>query len=835
MSYIGLKQEEIVLLEEKYGKNEFSADKDHGFLKKVWDIAREPMFVILLIACLLYFILGEITEGMLMAAAMVFVSAISFYEEIKSANALAALRQYTQPVIAVIRDGKEKIILSRDLLPGDVMLVEEGNLIPADASILQSNDLSINESVISGESLPVDKNASDGANRLFQGSTVNSGKCVARVTAIGNSTDLGKLGRSISTITISKTQLQKQIGQFVRAMAMIGIIIFCLIWLVNYLHTRELIQSLLLGLTLAMAIIPEEIPVAFSSFMALGAMHMTKLGIITRQPQTIENLGAVSVLCLDKTGTITENRMEVRKVYDFERGIMEEEKEGHCFESRDLLRYARLASEGDPFDAMEKAILGAYKKTQGDPAPPDAVAGHAKMLHEYPLGGHPPMMTHLYEGEGACIVAGKGAPERILQVCRLDPPTRKKIDLIIEQMASEGFRVLGICAARCKEGDYPEDQSDFNWQFKGLVALYDPPKKGVKAEFEKWHRAGIKIKLVTGDFGETAGNIAVQVGLDVTGRVLTGEEIMQMDPDELHRAAGESSIFARMFPDAKLKLIEALKDNGEIVAMMGDGVNDGPALRASHIGIAMGGKGTEIAKQAAGLILTDDDLGKVTEAIRQGRKIYHNLKKAVRYIVSIHVPIILTASVPLLLNWKFPNIFTPIHVIFLELIMGPTCSVFFENEPVEPGMMKKPPRSRSNAIFTARELLTSVLQGMVIAAGILGLYYYFMAGGASLSYIRTVVFITLIISNIFLTFVNRSFEENIFRTMRYKNSLTRYVVMASLVFLGCIVSIPFVRGLFELTILRTADYGLSLGVAMVITLWFEGYKTLKRPLPNDAA
>lgn len=816
----GLSADEVTLLTEKHGKNEFSAGKGGGFFRTAWDIVREPMFVMLIIACLLYFILGEIREGLLMAAAMVFVGAISFYQEIKSAHALAALQQYTQPMIMVIRDGAEQAVPSRDLVPGDVVVLEEGNLIPADATILQSNDCSVNESVITGESMPVEKNASDGANLLFQGATVNSGKCLATVTTIGNNTVLGKLGRSLSEIGLSKTQLQKQIGQFVKAMATIGMVVFCLIWLVNYLHTKELIQSLLLGLTLAMSIIPEEIPVAFSSFMALGAFRMTKLGIITRQPLTIETLGAVSVVCLDKTGTITENRMEVKQLYDFERNILEEIKEGGVFQSREVLRYARLASEREPFDAMEKAIVTAYERY------PENGTQIPKMVHEYPLGGQPPMMTHLYEGEGMDIVSGKGAPERIMAACRLDPQARSKVQAMVTRMASEGLRVLGVCAGRNQQGDYPEKQDDFSWQFKGLVALYDPPKKEVKGEFDKWYRAGIKIKLVTGDFRETAANIAGQVGMKDTGKVLTGDEIMQMEPDRLAQASAETNIFARMFPEAKLKLIEALEADGEVVAMMGDGVNDGPALRAAHIGIAMGGKGTEIARQAAALILTDDNLGKVTEAIRQGRKIYQNLKKAVSYIVSIHVPIILIASLPLLLNWKYPNIFTPIHIIFLELIMGPTCSIFFENEPVEEGVMETPPRTRSGGIFTRRELSVSLLQGAIIAIGILGLYYYFMVNAYPVEYVRTAVFFTLIGSNVFLTFVNRSFEQNIFQTLRYKNYLVGYIIAASALFLGGLVFVPVLRGLFGLTQLSPMHYGVCLAVAAGITLWFEMYKTL---------
>ena len=820
LNYTGLKQEEVIQLGIQYGKNEFKADRKGGFLKMALDIAKEPMFIMLLVACLLYFLLGEFKEGMLMMAAMVFVGAISFYQEIKSSNALAALKQYTQPKIPVIRDGIEQVILSSYLVPGDLMIISEGNLIPADALIIKANDLSLNESIITGESLPVTKNTSDELNQLFQGTTINSGTCYATVTAIGNATVLGKLGKSLSTITASKTLLQKQIGNFVKIMAIIGFLIFCLIWGVNFLHTQNGIQSLLIGLTLAMAIIPEEIPVAFSSFMALGAFHMAKLGIITRQPLTIENLGAVSVVCLDKTGTITENKMVVKTIYSFDIDLLEEVKAGGNPAIQEVLNYARLASEETPFDAMEKAIVEAFDLflDSKDPIP--------KMIHEYPLGGQPPMMTHVYPGSDTLrMIAGKGAPERIFQVCKLADAVILKMSSIITGMASRGYRVLGICSARFTGDLYPEKQDDFDWQFRGLLALYDPPKKGVKGEFDKWHQAGIQIKLVTGDFKETALNIATQVGLEPGAKLITGDELMHMTEGELQFTISASNIFTRMFPEAKLKLIETFKRQDQIVAMMGDGVNDGPALRSAQIGIAMGGKGTEIAREAASLILTDDDLGKVTEAIRQGRKIYHNLKKAVRYIISIHVPIIITASVPLLLNWKLPNIFTPIHVIFLELIMGPTCSVFFENEPVESGIMNKAPRSRSSSIFTWKELMVSLLQGLVIASGILILYHFFMQRDYSISYVRTIVFITLIVSNVFLTFVNRSFDENIFKTIQYKNNLTRYILIASAIFLGCIAFIPFVRDLFQLSLLSPIHYGVCLITAMIITLWFEVYKS----------
>jgi len=813
----GLREEEADLRRKQYGRNEFSASRKKSGLRTIADILREPMFILLLLSCTLYFILGEPGEGILMLVAMLFVAAISWYQEIKSTHALEALRQLTQPGVVVIRDGRERVISSGELVPGDVMIVEEGSLVPADATILESNDLSVNESILTGESAPVERVA-DGDRRLFQGTTVNSGRCTARVTATGNNTELGRLGRSITFTSPTKTLLQKQITHIVQVMALIGGVIFAAVWLLNYVHTSEVLTSLLFALTLAMAIIPEEIPVAFSSFMALGAYRMARLGIITRKPATIENLGRVSLICLDKTGTITENRMKVVSVYSYDRDKVEDD----TTTAGEPLYIARLASERSPFDAMEKAIVEAYEdSTPGRGALPD-------MVHEYPLAGRPPLMTHVYPGPDGHIVAGKGAPERVLKVCRLDGDAVRHIMEIVAKLASFGHRVLGICTAGHHGESYPADQDDFAWRFVGLVALYDPPKAGVRAEFERWRRAGIKIRLVTGDFRETAQHIAQQVGLQDTGEVITGDQVIGAAQAELAQLAATSTVFARMFPEAKLKLVETLSAAGEIVAMVGDGVNDGPALKAAHIGIAMGGKGTEIARQAADLVLTDDKLERITEAIRQGRKIYYNLKKAVRYIFSIHIPLLLVATLPVVLNWAYPNIFTPVHIIFFELIMGPTCSVFFENEPVEPGIMTRPPRQRDEALFSARELGFSFLQGAILAGGILLLYHYFMTHGYPLPYVRAMVFLSLITVNLLLTFTGRSLDENLAKTLRYRNNLVPYLIGVSILFLVGVMAIPVLRGLFGLQLLRGTHYLLCLATAIVVTLWFEGYKTLTK-------
>jgi P-type Ca2+ transporter type 2C len=815
----GLPEASIPELRRQYGRNLMNAHHSGGTFRRIWDMVREPMFLMLLVACLLYFILREPDEGVLMLLALGFVGAISLYQEYKSSKALSLLRRYTEPQITVIRDGRQQVIPSEDLVPGDIIQLEEGRRIPADALILQANDLSVDESLITGESLSVEKNGRTGEENLFQGSSVITGRCIARVTATGDNTLLGKLGKSLGSIPTSKTQLQEQISHFVKRMAFFGIGSFALVWGLNYWHTGSFAQSLLLGLTLAMSAIPEEIPVAFSSFMALGAYHMSRLGIITRQPQTIENLGAVSVICLDKTGTITENRMRVTELYDAGLGRLLTLKTGEKIPGAGILRIARLASEEIPFDPMEAAILEAYEAFLDIDGDRDL-----RMVHEYPLGGTPPMMTHIWADDKIKVIAAKGAPERIIRICKMEGMAAESLRERIHQLASQGFRVLGVASAQDHVGDYPEQQDDFDWHFEGLLGLNDPPKTNVHTVFNKWYEAGIGIKLITGDYAATAFHVAKAVGMQGIDEYLTGEEVMDLEARDLQLRCREVNLFARMFPEAKLRVVDALKANGEIVAMTGDGVNDGPALKSAHIGIAMGGRGTEIAREAADLVLTDDNLEKITNAILQGRKIYNNLKKAVRYIISIHVPIILTASLPLVLGWKFPNIFTPIHVIFLELIMGPTCSVFFEREPVEYNTMQQPPRVRALSMFSASELATSLLQGLVISGTILSLYYYFMQAGYPLEYVRAMVFSTLIMSNIFLTFVNRSFEASIRKTIRYPNNLVVPVLLISVLFLLLISFVPPVRLLFGLSMLSPLHFLLGAGFALAATGWFELYK-----------
>ncbi len=816
----GLSKEEASRLQGLYGKNILRTSSRRGWIDIFVEVVKEPMFLLLCLACLLYFILGETGQGLLMLAAMGAVAAISVVQELRSARALEALRKYMAPHATVIRDGISGKVPAEELVPGDIILLEEGELVPADARVLKANDLSVNESLVTGEAIPVDKDVVPEHDTLFQGTTVNSGKCYAKVTGTGNDTVLGRLGKSVENVRAPRTQLQAWIARFVKAMTIFGLSGFFLAWLVKYLHTSDLTLSLLTGLTLAMSAIPEEIPVAFSSFMALGAYRMATKGIIVRHPRIVENLGAVSVICLDKTGTLTENRMQVRSVYDASTGLQVEWEEGKPFTESRALWFARLACESEPFDAMEIAIAEAFGIHPGD-------HDHRsfRMVHEYPVSGRPPMMTHVYEGPAGRVVAAKGASERVLRVCRMAGTERLKWQSRADAFGALGYRVLGVCSA-VHQGSYPADQDGFDWTFEGLIAIFDPPKSNLRKVFGQWRNAGITIKILSGDYPGTVMNVARQAGMDGDLSLLTGEEVMALSSQDLAVRVRGTHIYARMFPDAKTRVIDALKAGGEIVVMSGDGVNDGPALRSAHVGMAMGKKGTELAREAADLIISDDNLERITEAIQLGRTIRSNLGKAIRYLVTIHIPIILTASLPLLLGWSYPTIFLPIHIIFLELIMGPTCSIFYEREPMEKDIMQPAGKPAGASLFQGRELPVTLALGISTTCGLLALYYFFMREGYTVAYTRTIVFLTLVINNILLTFMGRSFRETLKTTSRYPNSLAVPVLVISILFICCVYFVPFARELFGLTDIFAAHALVVIGVSMVSVGWFEVYKYL---------
>ena len=824
-SFKGLSKEEVLNSRKIYGKNSINNVQGSRFWEVSKEIFLEPMFLILLATSTIYFILGELTEGIFLLCAIILISTISFYQSARSRKALEALKAYTQTLSTVIRNNEVIKVKSDEIVIDDLVIASEGELITADGIVLQLNDFSVNESILTGEAFSILKDPDNVENnRVYSGTSVVSGQCVFKVDKIGASTKLGEIDTSLSKIKKVKSPLQEQISLFVKKMAIAGIVVFLIIWGISFRSSGDVLDSLLKGLTLAMSILPEEIPVAFATFMALGAYRLMKLGIVVKQTQTIETLGSVTVLCTDKTGTITENRMELSKIYVFKTDKVSDANSWNDSEDFELIETGMWASESVPFDPMEKSLHQVYESVMNIDERPNF-----NMIHEYPLGGRPPMMTHIFQNnDGDRKIAVKGSLEAVLEHSALSPSEKEKIEAVAAQFASNGLRVLGVGLSHYDQPEFPETQEEFEFRFIGLLGFYDPPKKNITETLEKLYAAGIKIKILTGDNAVTTTAIAKIVNFRNNYPAITGEELMQLSAPEFEKKVMETNIFTRIFPEVKLKIINTLKSQNQIVGMTGDGVNDAPALKAAHIGIAMGKRGSDIAKESSSLILSDDDFGKMVDAVAMGRKIYLNLKKAIQYIISIHIPIILTVALPVILGWIYPVIFTPVHVIFLELIMGPTCSVIYENEPLEKFSMERAPRKMKETFLRWRELSVSIIQGLVITLGCLFIYQYSVKNLYSEEVTRAMVFGTLIVANIFLTLVNRSFYYSFWTTLHYKNNLIAGVVGLSFFLLIVIIYLPWVSDLFKLEALSLLQFSILFLVAFLSVFWFEILKWFYR-------
>lgn len=818
----GISDEDIPVLQKKYGLNLVKSEREHLLLKLLKNLFTEPMFLCLILASILYLVLNSPQDAITMFVALLLISAISIYGDVKSEKAINALKEYTDPLVTVIRNRIQTKIPVIEILPSDIILLYEGNVIPADAEVLISNDLSTHEAILTGESFPVYK-AADGDKLLYQGTTINSGSCTAIVTKTGRNTQLGKLQQSLHAPDNSKTLMQEQTRRIMYQLAGIGILGFFIIFFTQFLYTRQLAFSLLSALTIAMVAIPEEIPLAFSSFMALGAWQMSRSGIICKNPQVIEDLGTMNYLCLDKTGTLTENRMVIAMVYNHRTGQLSQILPGDAPIHHDLFYCALLASEKTPFDQMEKVIhkyFSAFGPGQYQ---------FPNLVHEYNLDGTPPMMTHVYSVNHQQVAAAKGAAERILMVTGTADP---QVSAYLAQMGNMGYRVLGIASAAANENEpIPELQDNWNWQFEGLIAFQDPIRKEAREVIKTLNAAGIKSLLLTGDHQATASCIAREAGISDNDLAISGKEIMEMDKAGIFQHLQHTSVYYRMFPDAKLKVIETLRDFHAITGMTGDGVNDAPALRAAHIGIAMGQKGSDTARQAADLVITDDDLQKLPLAVEQGRKININIRKAIRYIISIHIPVILTTTLPTLLFLKGTPLFYPIHIITLELMMTPICSIFYEKEPVDAEYMKMPPHKQKNALLSSRELLISSLLGITITAGTMTLFYTYHPL-KPLAEVRTIVFMTLLFANVLLTFSNRSFNRSLIYTLKLRNPLLGWLLLFVSVSIAVMLFIAPVVSFYSQVMLSPGEIFMCLGTAFVSIVWFEIYKLLtqKKPL-----
>ena len=836
----GLSVKEVAERISQDGYNELLSTKKRSILAIAYDVIREPMFLLLIAAGTLYLFLGDHEEALMLLGFVFLIIGITLYQERKTERALEALRDLSSPRASVIRDGEQKRIPGREVVREDILVISEGDRVPADAVILSSSHLSIDESLLTGESATVRKLPWDGSMQktppggddlpfIYSGTLVVGGQGIAKVLEIGMQTEMGKIGKALQTLETEDTLLQKETRKFVKNLAIIGFILFVIV-VVGYGLTRNTIDDnswvngFLAGITLAMAILPEEFPVVLTVFLALGAWRLSKSNVLARRIPAVETLGATTVLCVDKTGTLTMNCMSVRKIYVDSKFLnITEEKQALPEVFHEIVEFGILASKREPFDPMEKAL-----KQIGDATLANTEHIHKDwvVVQEYPLSRELLAMSQVMSSPDGkeYIIAAKGAPEAIADLCHFNKAKMQELSKQISSMAAEGLRIIGVAKAYFKKTDLPDQQHDFKFEFLGLIGFVDPVRPSVTGAIAECYTAGIRVIMITGDYPGTAQCIAKEIGLRDSNSILTGPELNAIDDAELRQRMRNVNVFARVIPEQKLRIVNALKENGEIVAMTGDGVNDAPALKSAHIGIAMGGRGTDVARESASLVLLDDDFSFIVKAVRMGRRIYDNIKKAMSYIIAVHIPIAGLSVIPILFN--SPLILFPVHIVFLELVIDPSCSVAFEAEPEESDVMKRPPRNSKEPLFNKRTLMVSMFQGFSVLAILLIVYCITIYRGQGESDARALTFTTLVIANLGLIFTNRSWSRTIPGTLRSKNNALWIVVVGALVFLGLVLLIPFLRGLFKFSALHSIDIVICFIAGIVSVVWFEILKVV---------
>ncbi|MCP5265073.1 MAG: cation-translocating P-type ATPase [Burkholderiaceae bacterium] len=798
------------------GANELPSQGPRGFPEIVLEVLREPMLLLLVGCALLYLFLGDTGEAVLLGVFATMTVGITVVQTRRTERALDALRNLSAPRALVIRDGERIRIPGREVVVGDLIVLGEGDRIPADASLIDASQLSIDESMLSGESVPVGKRPAPdplsdaamgrptGENTpyVFSGTLVVAGQGVARVLATGPSTEMGRIGHSLQSIESEPSPLQRETRRMVVIMGTAAVLLCALVVLALGLVGGRWLDATLSGIALAMSLLPEEFPVVLTVFLAIGAWRMSRHQVLTRRTAAIEALGGASVLCVDKTGTLTENRMTVRTVVAAD-GERAEVGDGVLPERvHRVVEYALLATRIDPFDPMERAIrdLGV-----GDHIDAAHLHRQWQMVREYPLSPDLLAMSQVWDdvADGTRVIAAKGAPEAIMRLCHLDEPQAQAWDARIAALADEGLRVLGVAAARLTHehdrlvagAPLPGTQHAFEFEWLGLVALVDPVRAGVPAAVQACRSANIRVLMITGDYPGTARAIAAAAGLDHDGEVLTGAEIESLDADALARRLRTTSVVARAVPEHKLRIVRALQTDGAAIAMTGDGVNDAPALRAANIGVAMGRRGTDVAREAADLVIADDDFGSIVRGVRLGRRIYDNIHHAINYVVSMHVAIAGVTVLAVAMGW--PLILLPAHIAFLELIIDPACTLVFEGDPENPDLMRRPPRAPDARLFDGRSLARSLAQGALVLVAVAIAYLAGTHMGLAEPAARASVFSMLVLGNLVLILANRSGTRSIAATIRVPNRTLWIVVVTALVALLAVQTVPWLAALFR--------------------------------------
>jgi len=830
----GLSEKEAAERLKTFGYNELPQTKKNNITDILLEVAREPMFLLLVASGLIYLILGDHTEAIMLMSFVVIIIGITVYQEQKTERALDALRNLSSPRALVIRNGEQKRIAGRDVVPGDILILAEGDRVPADGILLASNNLTVDESLLTGESVPVRKIPwSEGMNEqspggdeqpfIYSGTLIVGGQGLAEVRTTGARTEMGKIGSVLTEVGQEEPRLKKEITAMVKTIATLGLCLCLIIVLIYGVGKSDWISGLLAGITLAMAILPEEFPVVLTIFLALGAWRISQKNVLTRRVPAIETLGSATVLCVDKTGTLTLNTMTVQSfcvqgIFCDHDGAGTHSVPDSCHE---LSEYAILACKKDPFDPMEIALL---QLSEGDFGNTEHIHKNWELITEYPLSSELMAMSNVWRSPDGSrfIIAAKGSPEAIADLCHFSDKERENLQNQIDVMAFSGLRILGVAKSSCDLSDLPGIQHDFTFTFLGLIGFADPVRPGIAGAVRECYAAGIRIIMITGDYPRTAQNIAGQIGLMNADSCITRSELAQMPYEEQRRRLRTATIFARAVPEQKLQIVSALKADHEVVAMTGDGVNDAPALKAADIGIAMGGRGTDVAREAASLVLLDDDFTSIISAIRLGRRIYDNLKKAMAYIFSIHIPVAGMSLIPVI--FQMPLILMPMHIVFLELIIDPTCSIVFEAEKEEPDVMNRPPRSPHERLFTKKTLFLSLMQGFVVLFVVLVVYLHSIMSGLSDGQIRTMTFTTIVLANLLLILTNRSWSETVISTIRTSNTAMRWVFVWTLLSLGLIMAVPALSVLFRFELVSAGGFVTCVLAAGVSVLWFEAWK-----------
>jgi Ca2+-transporting ATPase len=827
------------------GPNELPDGQKRGLLAIARDTLADPMFALLLAAGVLYLMLGDLQEGLVLFGLVLVVLVLTLYQEGKTERAIDSLRDLTSPRALVLRDGTAQRIAGREVVVGDVLLLAEGDRVPADAVLIQGTEIQVDESLLAGEPLPVDKVAAGSeagsaaalpANTLYSGTLLVRGHGLARVVATGQRSEIGRIGLALVGLTTEASPLKQQMARLVRLLAWLALFASLFLLAAYGLMRGDWLAALLAAIALAMALLPQEFTVVLTVIPALGAWRLSRQNVLTRRIAAIETLGATSVLCADKTGTLTENRMTVAELFvplppgqtdslaiDYGR-TTELPEYFHT-----LVEYSILASVTDPFDPMEKAFhrLGQHFLQDTEHLHRDWT-----LMQTYGLTPELRAMSHVWQARvgDAHVVAAKGAPEAIVDLCHLDSGAQARVANAVESMAAKGLRVLGVASARFEGQDWPAIEHDFDFEFIGLLGLADPLRAEIPKAVTEAHGAGIRVVMITGDYPATALAIAAQAGLQPGAHgLLTGDELTHLTDAELQQRMASVRICARIAPTQKLRIVQALKAAGEVVAMTGDGVNDAPALKAAHVGVAMGGRGTDVAREAASIVLLDDNFASIVGAVRLGRRIFDNLRKSMSYILAVHVPIAGMALLPVLLGW--PTVLFPLHIAFLELVIDPACSMVFENEPAESDVMRRPPRDVTQPLFGGMALGLALAQGLVALAVVL-LATAWGAGQLTEGGVRALAFAVLVFTNLALIFSNRSRVGSLWASLWVPNHTLWGVVAGALSLLGLVLYVPWLAGLFLFDDLPLAWLAGAAGLGLASVLWFELLKAIKSKMAS---